>query len=124
MRPCFLFALILLTTGSAVSAQQQDPVKTRSQFTPITEVPPVKLSIQPASDTSTLRRLVKNNPINNEWYQEGAVIDSSRVGKVYRMPVDRMLCLVPDANKTAPMPVKKTRIPEPMPNAYSRNRRF
>lgn len=124
MKPCFLITLILLTTGSAVSAQQQDPVMTRSRFTPVVTVPSVKFSIKPGADTSILRRLLKNRPANQEWYQEGIMVDSTQLGKVYRMPIDNMLCLVPDARKTAGMPVKRTRMPEPMPNAYLQNRKF
>jgi hypothetical protein len=85
---------------------------TRPQFTPFPKIPPVKLADMPIK------------PARMQAYQDRSLVHSSRLGKVYRMSVDNMLCLVPDANKTAPMPVKKTRMPEPMPNAYSRNRRF
>jgi hypothetical protein len=82
------------------------------------------VQILAGSDTSILKRLMINSPSNKEWYHEGTVADFTSLGKVYRMPIDNMLCLVPDAAKTARMPVKKTRMPEPMPNAFSRGRRF
>jgi hypothetical protein len=67
---------------------------------------------------------LKDHPANKEWYHEGTLVDSGSPGKVYRMPVDNMICLVPDATKTARMPEKKSRMPEPMPNAFSWRRRY
>jgi len=116
MKPCFLFTLLLITAGTAASAQQQDPVMTRLEFTPVAKVPPVKLAGEPVADTATLKSLIKTRSSNIEWYKEGTVVNATALGKVYQMPVDRMHCLVPDAAKTARMPVKKTRMPEPMPN--------
>ena len=121
MKPRFIFTLLFIAAGTAASAQQQEPVMTRSQFTTL---PPVKLSIRPTADTFALKRLLKDHPTNKEWYHEGTSVDSNSLGKGYRMPVDNMLCVVPDAAKNARMPVKKTRMPEPMPNAFSRSRRF
>jgi hypothetical protein len=105
MKPCFLFSLILLMTGAAASAQLQGPL--------------VKVTGEPGTGmTARYHSSIK------QYYLEGALIDSGRLGKVYQMPVDRMHCLVPDAAKTAGMPVKKLKIPEPMPNAYLNRRRF
>jgi hypothetical protein len=108
--------MLLITAGTTASAQQQDPVMTRSQLMPFEKIPPVKLSVKPAADTASLKR----SSINTDWYSDGTMVDANSLGKVYRMPVDNMLCLVPDATKTAQMPVKKTQAPERMPNAFSR----
>jgi hypothetical protein len=112
------FTLLLISAGTAAFAQDQDPVKTRSQFTRLEKISPVKLSARSIKDTATHKRLLINYPIKKEWYHEGTLIDSGSLGKVYRMPVDKMLCLVPDAAKTARMPVKKILAPERMPNAF------
>jgi hypothetical protein len=120
MRPYFLFTMLLITAGEAASAQQQEPVMTRSQLTPFEKIPPVKLSVRPASDTPTIKHSLINNPDTKDWYNEATMVDSTSLGKVYRMPVDNMLCLVPDATKASRMPVKKTQAPERMPNAFSR----
>ena len=121
MRPYFLFTMLLITTGIAASAQQQEPIMTRSQFTPFKKIPPVNLSVGPTSDTATINRSL-NNPDIKDWYHEGTMVAANNLGKVYRMPVDNMPCLVTDATRTARMPVKKTQIPEQMPNAFSRSR--
>jgi len=113
----FLFTLLLTVAGTAASAQTQDPVKTRSQFTRPGKMEPVKLSAISIKDTAIHRRLLINYPLKKEWYHEGTVVDSGSLGKVYRMPVDNMLCLVPDVGKTARMPVKEMYATERMPNA-------
>lgn len=124
MRYCFLFTIVLITAGTAASAQQQEPVMTRPQLMPFEKIPPVHLLVGPTSDTPTLKRSLINNPNTPNWYYEGVMVDSTSLGKVYRMPVDNMLCLVPDATKASRMPVKKTRVPERMPNAFSRSRMY
>ena len=123
MRYCFLFTIVLITAGTVASAQQQEPAMTRSQLIPYEKIPPVKLSVTPTSDTATLKRSLINNPSIPNWYYEGVMVDSTSLGKVYRMPVDNMLCLVPDATKASRMPVKKIKAPERMPNAFSRRGR-
>lgn len=103
MKTGCLFSLILLITGSAASAQLQDPwLKVAGKFG--TE--------KPARFHSSIK----------DYYLEGALVDSSRLGKLYLMPVDKMHCLVPDPAKTAAMLVKKLRMPEPMPNAMVRRK--
>jgi hypothetical protein len=92
--------MILILVGTAASAQFMN-----------------KLSIR---DTSLLKRSMINYPYNKEWYKEGKLFDSVKFGKVYQMPADRMLCIVPDARKNAPMPVKRIGAPERMPNAFPR----
>jgi hypothetical protein len=116
----FLFTLLLIITGTVASAQSQDPVKTRSQFTQPGKMAPVKLSAMSIKDTTTHKRLFINYPIKKEWYHEGTMVDSGSLGKVYQMPIDNMLCLVPDVAKTARMPVKEIYGTERMPNAFSR----
>jgi hypothetical protein len=117
----FLFTLLLITTGTVVSAQDQDLVKTRAQFARLEKMAPVKFSVSSIKDTAILKRLLINNyPIKKEWYREGTLVDSGSLGKVYRMPVDNLICLVPDASKTARMPVKEMVTPERMPNAFGR----
>jgi hypothetical protein len=116
--------MLLVIAGTAASAQQQEPVMTRSQLIPFEKIPPVKLSARPSSDTPTLKRSLINNLNTKDWYNEETMVDSTSFGKVYRMPVDNMLCLVPDATKVSRMPVKKTQAPERMPNAFSRKRMY
>lgn len=123
MRYRFLFTMLLVTAGTAVSAQQQEPVMTRSQLIPYEKIPSVKLSVRPTSDTPTLKRSLINDPHIKDWYSGETMVDSNSLGRVYRMPVDNMLCVVPDATKASRMPVKKTRVPERMPNAFSRRHR-
>jgi hypothetical protein len=124
MRYCFLFTIVLVTAGTAVSAQQQEPVMTRSQLTPFEKIPPVHLLVGPTTDTTTLKcSLITNSYIKDRYYED-AMVESNSPGKVYRMPVDNMLCLVPDATKTSRMPVKKIKAPERMPNAFSRSRMY
>jgi hypothetical protein len=124
MRPYFLFTMLLISAGTAVSAQQQEPVMTRSQLMPYEKIPSVKLSVRPTADTPTIKRSLINNPNTKDWFNEATMVDSTSLGKVYRMPVDNMLCLVPDATKASRMPVKKTQAPERMPNAFSRSRMY
>lgn len=102
MKLHFLF-LILLSAGSAASAQLQDPL--------------VKVTGKPG-----IEKAARYHSLIKEYYLEGALVDSGRLGKVYQMPVDKMHCLVPDAAKTAGMPVKKLKMPEPMPNALMRRK--
>jgi len=117
MKRRFLFMMVLMTiTALTVSAQQQEPVMTRSQFTPFKKIAPVKLPVRPMGDTATTKR----SSINDKYYQEGMLLGAGSLGKVYRMPVDNMLCLVPDNTKTTRMPVKKTKAPEQMPNGFLR----
>lgn len=110
----FLFLIVLITVASiAASAQEQDPVMTRPQFRPFDKIAPVKLPVRPTTGFGC-------SPIIGNWYQEGTLLGSNSLGKLYRMPVDNSLCLVPDIVKTTRMPVKKTRMPEQMPNAFLR----
>lgn len=117
-----LLSLLLIMAGTA-AAQAQDLVKTRSQFTRPGKMAPVKLSALSIKDTATCKRVLINCPVRKEWYHESTVVDSGMLGKVYQMPVDNMLCLVPDAAKTARMPVKDIYETERMPNAFSRRRK-
>ena len=123
MRSRFLCIMLLTTVGVlTASAQRQEPVMTRSQLQPFEKIAPVKLSVRPIADTTTPKLLLSNSIITKEWYHEGILLGSGSLGKGYSMPVDKMLCLVPDATKTTHMPVKKTQVPEQMPNAFSRRR--
>jgi hypothetical protein len=120
MRPRFLFMMLLIIAGSSAASAQQEPVMTHSQLNPFQKIAPVKLSVRRITDTTIPKRALINNKYIKDWYYEGVLLDSSSLGKVYSMPVDNMLCLVPDATKTACMPVKKIKAPEQMPNAFSR----
>jgi len=117
----FLFMMLLMTgVAVAASAQKQEPVMTRSQLKPFAKIPPVILPVRPLADTATSNRSLVNGTYIKNWYHESVLIDTISMGKVYRMAVDNMLCLVPDDAKTARMPVKKIKVPEQMPNAYWR----
>ena len=123
MRSRFICIMLLITVGVlTASAQQQEPVMTRSQLKPFGKIAPVKLSVRPIADTASPKRSLSNYIITKEWYHEGILLGSGSLGKGYSMPVDNMLCLVPDVTKTTHMPVKKTQVPEQMPNAFSRRR--
>jgi hypothetical protein len=112
--------MLLITVAALTTYAQQEPVMTRSQLKPFEKIAPVKLSVRHITDTTIPKCAWINNKYIKDWYYESIVVDSSSLGKVYRMPVDNMLCLVPDATKTARMPVKKIKAPEQMPNAFSR----
>ena len=111
--------LAVITT----SAQEQDPVIIQpQQFKPFQKIAPVVLPRRYTTDSTSPQLALINSLNRNKWYQQGTLIDSVSMVKVYRMPVDKMHCLVPGNNKTAQMPVKRSRIPEQMPNAYPRRR--
>lgn len=115
----FFFMMVLITSMAlTVSAQQREPVKTRSEFTPFVKIAPLQLPGRHYAGAVAAKR-----SLTKEWYNEGTLVDSGSKGKLYRMPVDNMLCLVPEGSGTAQMPVKRTRIPEKMPNAFSRRGR-
>jgi hypothetical protein len=124
MRFRFLFMMIcLMLAVITTSAQQQDPVIIQpQQLKPFKKIAPVVLPRRNTADSTSPKLAMINSLDRNKWYQQGTLIDSVSMGKVYRMPVDKMHCLVPDNNKTAQMPVKKSRMPEQMPNAYPRRR--
>ncbi|THU34933.1 hypothetical protein FAM09_23365 [Niastella caeni] len=123
MKLRFLFMMLLITVAAlSASAQQQESVMTRSQFFSFEKKKIVPVKSLRLTDTLSHKHLLRTN-IRKEWYYEGVPVDSSSVEIVYRMPVDKMLCLVPDCTKSANMPVKKTRLPEQMPNAFSRRGR-
>lgn len=80
---------------------------------------PIVRTIRPISDSSARKLSILNSLYNKEWYHAGVLVDSVQLGKVYRMPFDNMLCIVPDVTKNSRMPVKRSRrMPEQMPNAF------
>ena len=82
---------------------------------------PFVRTIKPESDSTARKLAILSSLYNKKWYHSGVLVDSVRLGKVYRMPIDNMLCIVPDESKNARMPVQRTRrMPEPMPNAFKR----
>lgn len=107
MRSPFLCLMVLFTvTTLATSAQLQQSF--------------VRIA-GPGSDSADHKLSILNSLYNKKWYHAGLKVDSVSMGKVYRMPFDNMLCLVPDEKKNSRMPVKKiTRMPEQMPNAFRR----
>ena len=121
----FLFMILLITVGAlSASAQQQESVKTRSQLTPFGKVAPVKLPVWSIADTASPKRALTNDIHIKKWYHDGVLLNANSMGKVYSMPVDNMACLVPDNTRTSRMPVKKSKMPERMPNAFSNRNRF
>jgi hypothetical protein len=115
MRNSF-FCLILLITLKA--SAQQEPVMTWPEMKPFKKLPPIVMQVKPVTDSSAPNRSLINSLYIKQWYHAGVQVDSVRLGKVYRMPIDNMLCLVPDASKNSRMPVQKSRMPEQMPNAF------
>ena len=121
----FLFMILLITVGALpASAQQQESVKTRSQLTPFGKIAPVKLPVRSMADTTSPKRALANDIYIKKWYHDGVLLNANSMGKVYSMPVDNMACLVSDNTRISRMPVKKTKVPEQMPNAFSRRNRF
>lgn len=104
MRYSFLWLVVLFIMATiTTSAQLRQPfVRT----------------IKPTSDSTAPKLSILNALNNKKWYHAGMQVDSVPMGKVYRMPFDKMLCIVPDATKNARMPVQKTRQMPKMPNAY------
>ena len=114
MKRHFLFMILLITVATvAASAQQQDPVMTRSQLLPLPKIAPVKLPVRSTTGFAC-------SPIKGEWNKDGVPHGANSLGKVYSMQPDNMLCLVPDGSGTTRMPVKRTKLSEQMPNAFSR----
>lgn len=116
MRSPFVFLILLITIKASA---QQEPVMTWPEMKPFKKVPPIVFGEKLASDSAEPKLAILNSLYNNEWYRAGVQVDAVSMGKVYRMPIDNMLCLVPDANKNSRMPVMRKRVmPEQMPNAY------
>lgn len=107
--------LIMLITVKA--AAQQEPVMTWPEMKPFKKLP-IELQARPTSDSAERKLAILNSLYNKQWYQAGVQVDDVSMGKVYRMPIDNMLCVVPDANKNSRMPVQRTRQMPKMPNAY------
>lgn len=105
MRNSFLWLVVLFIMATiTTSAQLRQPIVR---------------SIKPESDSTARKLAILNALDNKKWYHSGVLVDSVAMGKVYRMPFDNMLCIVPDETKNARMPVKRTRrMPEKMPNAF------
>jgi hypothetical protein len=118
MRHRFLF-MILFLAGNVTAFTQEAPGKVQPGLHPIPPMPQVKLQTVPApvNDSNAIRR-PGNAPYIKNWLSAGVVIDSNQRGKVYKMPVDNMRCLAPNVALSAPIPVKRSRIPEHMPNGY------
>jgi hypothetical protein len=113
MKHRFLFMIFLLTVGaSAVFAQQSESLVVPYQFKPFAKIAPIK------ADTAFPNLALINSLYKKNWYRTGVQVDSVRMGKVYRMQFDNMLCLVPDTKQNAPMPVQRKRVPAQMPNSF------
>ena len=116
MRSPIVFLVLLITIKAAA---QQEPVMTWPEMKPFKKLPPIVLQVKPTSDSAERNLAILNSLYNKQWYQAGVQVDDVSMGKVYRMPIDNMLCIVPDANKNARMPMMRKRImPEQMPNGF------
>lgn len=121
MRSPFLFVSLVFTLSTATAfAQQQDPVMTCPQLKPFEKIEPVIWPVQPKTDSTAPRQSI-NSLYRNNWYKNGVLVDTVPMGKVYRMPLDNMHCLVPYAKNPSRMPVKKAKAVDPMPNPYRRH---
>lgn len=104
MRNRFLCLMGLFTVATvAASAQLRQPFVSTAT---------------PTSDSAERKLSILNSLYNKKWYHAGKLIDSVQLGKVYRMPIDNMMCIVPDVTRNARMPVQKARKLPYMPNAY------
>lgn len=115
MRKPFLFLILLITLKASA---QQEPVMTWPEMKPFKKLPTIVMPVKPTTDTFAPNRSLINSLYIKPWYQAGVQVDSVSMGKVYRMPIDNMLCLVPDVTRNSRMPVQKSRVPEQMPNAF------
>lgn len=116
MRSPFVFLILLIAVKAAA---QQEPAMTWPEMKPFKKLPPIILPVKPATDSTEPKLAILNSLYNKEWYHAGVQVDAVSMGKVYRMPIDNMLCLVPDINNNSRMPVMRKRtMPEQMPNAY------
>ncbi|HEY8898220.1 MAG TPA: hypothetical protein VIM79_25510 [Niastella sp.] len=116
MRSPFVFLILLITVKAAA---QQEPAMTWPEMKPFKKLPPIVLQVSPATDSADRKLAILNALYNKQWYHAGVQVDAVSMGKVYRMPIDNMLCVVPDAGKNSRMPVMRNKImPEQMPNAY------
>jgi hypothetical protein len=121
MRSPFFCLMVLFTVATLATYAQQEPVMIRPQLMPFKKIAPIVLPVKPAGDSTAPKLSLVNSLYIKKWYDAAVPVDSVSMGKVYRMPFDNMLCLVPDEKKNSRMPVKKiTRMPEPMPNAFRR----
>jgi hypothetical protein len=109
MRNRFLCLMVLFTAATVAASSQL-----RQPFVSIAS---------PTSDSAGRKLSILNSLYNKKWYHAGKQVDSVQLGKVYRMPFDNMLCIVPDVTKNARMPVQKARKVPYMPNAYKRPER-
>lgn len=112
-----LFLLMLLAGTATAATAQQQPAMIRSQFTPYKTIPQVKLPALPMADTTAPNPLLLKAPNIKKWYYAGVLVDTNSRGRVYRMPVDKMACLVPNETQ-ARMPVEKSRLVQRIPNAF------
>jgi hypothetical protein len=110
--------MVLFTVTTLATSAQQEPVMTWPELKPFKKHAPIVLRVNPAVDSTAPKPSLINSLYIKKWYHAGVQVDSVSMGKVYRMPFDNMLCLVPHVTKTSRMPVKKTRVAEQMPNAY------
>lgn len=116
MRSLFVFLILLITVKASA---QQEPVMTWPGMKPFNKLPHIVMRVNPISDSTDRKLAILNSLYNKQWYHAGVQADTVSMGKVYRMPIDNMFCVVPDANKNSRMPVmRKKTMPEQMPNAY------
>jgi hypothetical protein len=115
MRSPFVFVILLITVKAAA---QQEPAMTWPEMKPFKKLPPIVLQVKPVTDSADHKEAILNALYNKQWYHAGVQVDAVSMGKVYRMPIDNMLCVVPDARKNSRMPVQRTRQMPKMPNAY------
>jgi hypothetical protein len=116
MRSLFVFLILLITVKASA---QQEPVMTWPEMKPFKKLAPIVMRANPTSDSTDRKSAILNSLYNKQWYHAGVQVDAVSMGKVYQMPIDNMLCVVPDANKNSRLPVmRKRQMPEQMPNAY------
>ena len=119
MRNPFVLLIMLITVKAAA---QQEPVMTWPGMQPFKKHP-IELQARPTSDSAERKLAILNSLYNKQWYQAGVQVDDVSMGKVYRMPIDNMPCIVPDVTKNARMPIKRSRSTDRMPNVYPMKRR-
>lgn len=112
----FLFIVILFSAMKGFG--QMDSSQLKAYMEAVTNSSnKVKLRLD---STLPNGRLFQQKQIAQNWLSQGTWSHNTYRGKVYKMPYDNMLCLVPDSSATKQMPVIKTMPESRMPNAYKR----
>jgi hypothetical protein len=105
----FLFIMILIPAGAMAQTlpAAQRPLQ-----------PVYKSQLFAADTTRPDWQALPDRKTTNAWLARAKRSHTTSRGTVYIMPIDQMPCLVPYANKNAPMPAMRPRLNKRMPNGF------